>query len=185
MPKKLSYRLCLAFITVASLSAADCGSSNSGSSSTPATPPLQTPVVSWNTETAPTCGSGTGVAPATMSGNALTLANLIATYRFNDALPANPINVGVAQFQAADMAKAGVVSFIGTDGEDAAQRITCSGGAASTSVGIIAVGFSTSPQAVINALMTDPNSSQIILDQNFSNSISVGYDAGYWMIILQ
>src|SRR5439155_1191546 len=102
-------------------------------------------VVAFNGLTAPSCGGGPSTSPGTMTGNELTLANLIATHRYALGLPSDPINVGVAQWHARDMAENGYVGFIGSDGEDPNRRIVCSGGSANTIVGVIAVGYSTDP----------------------------------------
>ena len=76
------------------------------------------------------------------------LANILITYRFDLGLSPNAIDVGVAQGHADDMATHGYINFVGSDGEDVARRIVCSGGAP-------------------------------------KNSLSIGYNNGYWLIIFQ
>jgi hypothetical protein len=183
-----SRRLGYALLVVFFLSGGECSPrrDTNPEPAPPAPTPLQAPIVEWSSTTAAICTGGNGASPGTMSGNELTLANLITLYRGNNPLPPDPINVGVAQFQAADMAKHGAVSLVASDGEDALMRITCSGGTASTFTGVIVVGFSTDPQAVMNALQADVNAAFVIADvTDFANTVSVGYSNGYWMIILQ
>jgi hypothetical protein len=181
-------RICVVMLAVFFLSGSDCGGHNN---SNPATV-IQKPQVEWINKTAASCNGGAGATPTSMKGNAQILANLIATFRGDDVGGStNTINVGVAQWQAKNMSANNAVSLVGSDGEDALMRITCSGGTASTTTGVIAVGVSTNPQAVMNSLQNDINSSTMI--QAFAPSttkgtigtISVGYDNGYWMIILQ
>ncbi len=153
--------------------------------------PTHTPVTSTAT-TPPTCGGGAGAPQGTMSGKELTLANLINSYRrapgFGQGpvgVPPNAVNVGVAQWHVRDMDAHDYVGLVGWDGEDVFRRIVCSNGAPGVSTGVIAVGYSTDPQAVFEALQTDPGSIAIIGDATKKTSLSVGYRNGYWLIILQ
>jgi uncharacterized protein YkwD len=182
-------RVAFVLFSVILLSGSDCGSS----APTTTTPAVSTPVTTLQT-TPPTCGNdGTGVPSGTMSGNELTLANLINSYRtqvinnlpFFPALNPDPTCVGVAQFHAADMAAHGYVGLVASDGEDALTRIVCSNSSlASTQTGVIAVGVSSDPNAVFAALNADLSASQILYSTPSFTSLSVGYNSGYWMIIL-
>lgn len=123
-----------------------------------------------------------------MSGGELTLANLINNGRGaaqEPALPPSSINVGVAQFHAQQMAASGSFSFVGTDGEDIFRRIVCSGGIANVPTGVIAIGYSTDPQAVFAALQNDYGAFAVMYDFTFATNLSVGYSGGYWVIIIQ
>lgn len=126
-----------------------------------------------------------------MSGNELTLASLINSYRYfgytlaPSAAPPNATNVGVAQWHAQNMAKGHYVALVASDGEDPFRRIVCSGGAPNVATSVIAVGYSTDPQGVFDGLQLDPGASAILANRNTKTSVSVGYSDGYWMIIIQ
>jgi uncharacterized protein YkwD len=174
-------------LAVVFLSGSDCGGSNHNSGPAQV---IQKPQVEWNVTSAATCNGGASAPAANMNKSAQILANLIATYQGDIVTgPPNTTNVGVAQWHANDMATHGAVSLVGSDGEDALMRITCSGGTASTTTGVIAVGVDTDPQAIMNALLNDINANAMIQAFTTTNgatgSIAVGYSDGYWMIILQ
>ena len=122
-----------------------------------------------------------------MNGPASVLANLISDYRARAGLPtvsANNVLTGVAQVQADDMAASNAVGLVGTDGEDAFQRLANSGYTNAT-VAVIAAGYSTDPTAVYDAMLTDNSANQALMLHNSTfNSIGVGYSNGYWMVIL-
>lgn len=102
------------------------------------------------------------------------------------ALGATTTPQGVAVFHAKDMAQHNYVGFVASDGEDVFRRLTCSGGMANVSTGVIAVGGSSSPNAVFDALQNDISSKNILLGNNFFfgwTSLTVGYSGGHWMII--
>ena len=126
-----------------------------------------------------------------MNSTETALAVRIANYRTTIATlgtgPQNTIMVGVARFHAADMAQHGYVGLVASDGEDPFRRIVCSSGAAGKLTGIIAVGHSTDPEAVFNAMLADFGALEILSDtsNNLTSSLSVGYSGGYWMVILQ
>ena len=151
--------------------------------------PLSAPV-SIYTQTPATCGGvGIGAPPGTMNANALALANLITNYRAQLVIPlpaANAVDVGVAQWHAQDMATHNYVGLVGSDGEDPFRRMVCSGALGGKNTGIIAVGYSTNPQAVFDALISDFSANSLIV-YSFGaqwSSIGVGYSNGYWMVIL-
>lgn len=184
-PKHLCRCISFAILAVTFLSGSDCGSSSTPT--THVTHSLGMPI-SLKATTPPTCGSGEAGAPAqAMNGTAAFLADLINADRsqtFLGNLPPNNILTGVAQFHAEDMAKHGSVGLIASDGEDPWTRVVCSGGPASTSVGVIAIGYSTDPQAVLAALNADTNAFGILYGFGFATSLSVGYSDGYWMILV-
>ena len=130
---------------------------------------------------------GPGARASSMNGPASVLANLISDYRAHAGLPtvsANDVLTGVAQVQADDMAASNAVGLVGTDGEDAFQRLANSG-YANVTVAVIAAGYSTDPTAVYDAMLTDSSANQALLLGNSAfNSIGVGYSNGYWMVIL-
>ena len=91
---------------------------------------------------------GPGAQASSMNGTASVLANMITDYREHAGLPtvsANDVLTGVAQVQADDMAASNAVGLVGTDGEDAFQRLANSG-YTNTNVAVIAAGYSTDPQ---------------------------------------
>jgi uncharacterized protein YkwD len=182
-------RVGLVMLAVAFLSGSDCGSSSSTPSTT--TRPLSTPVAAFNYT--PKVSNGGASAPtASMNSNAMTLAELIIDYRLNAGIsPAlsatstsSGILTGVAQWHAQDMAAHAYVGLVGSDGEDVFTRLANSGYTNSYS-GVIADGYSTDPQVVFDALISNYSSDTILLfnGQSFAN-IGVGYSDGYWMVIL-
>ena len=155
-------------------------------------PPLSAPETAYSyTPSAADATGGPSAPPVSMSGNALTLANLIINYRAQAGLDSgtnllqpNDILAGVAQWHANDMANNSYVGLVGSDGEDVYNRLTNSG-YANKYAGAIADGYSTDPQAVFNEMITNYSSNSVLL---FSGqpltSIGVGYSNGYWMVIL-
>ena len=95
----------------------------------------------------------------------------------------NAIMVGVAQWHAEDMANNDYVGIIGSDGEDPFVRVTCSGGPKNVGEGVIAIGYSTDPFQVFQAVISDLGC-QAVIDPTFSfTTMSIGYYEGYWMIL--
>ena len=183
-PAKLYRRTALALLTITLLSAGECSPRRDTNAVTP--PPFS--AQTFINTTPPACNGGPAAAQAIMNGPAAALAQMINMDRNNTQLgelQPDPVMVGVAQFQAEDMAKHGYVGLVASDGEDAFTRIVCSGGAASTSVGIIATGYSTDPGYVFAALNADYGGFSILYNSTFATSLSVGYSEGYWMIIME
>ena len=146
------------------------------------------PVLSAQSATSPTCGGGPGASKGDMSGNEVTLVNLINNMRNHTGLANLPVNrtiVGVAQYHALDMAASHQVSLVARDGEDPFRRIVCSGGAASVATGVVAVGRGTDPQLVFEAIQADISAFSTLYSPTYTLSLSVGYNDGYWMIIIQ
>ena len=136
-----------------------------------------------------------------MNGNAMILANLILAYRaqaFASLPVANTTLTGVAQWHANDMAANNYVGLVGSDGEDAFNRLVNSGGTASAYTGIVAVGPTTDPNAAFAALQANFSSNAVLLynatwlspdlccpgNTTGWTQIGVGYNNGYWMVIM-
>lgn len=82
------------------------------------------------------------------------------------------------------MASQGYIGLVASDGEDVFRRIVCSGGPTSVQAGVIAVGFSTHPRSIFKAVTADLGASSILYGSTAYTSLSVGYDGGYWMIVI-
>ena len=82
------------------------------------------------------------------------------------------------------MATHNYVGIVASDGEDAVQRIVCSG-LVPNAIGIVAIGYSTDPLAVYNAITQDEAAASLLIYSSVHyTSLSVGYSNGYWMVII-
>ncbi len=167
-----------------------------GHTAPPATtgPPAQSQATPYTQTTFPPCGGGTGVPRLgnggyPQSATESALSNAIINYRISLGLSAlgvgNGNGEGVAQWHAQDMANNDYVGLVGSDGEDVLQRFACTGGGPSTG-GAIAVGQSTSVNAVMAYLQSNPAANGIITSTGppGPNTVNVGYNNGFWMILL-
>ncbi len=123
-----------------------------------------------------------------MNAKATLLANRINNFRNLSQL--NPLSadtavVGAAAYHAAEISKNQEITMVASDGEDLLRRIVCSGGTAGTLTGVIVVGYSTDPNEVFSLLETDYGAFGVINNSNFSLNLSIAYDNGYWVIVLQ
>ncbi len=167
---------------------------NSSSSATTATndPPAQQQSVQLTvTLPVPPCNGGTGLSggPHPQTAKETAMSNAINAYRASLGL--TTLNLGhtfgehISQWTAADMANNDYVGLVASDGEDVLQRLACSG-LTWTSGGIIVVGQSANTNATLNAMIANPGMNAILtLPGPFStNDVNVGYNNGFWMIML-
>lgn len=82
------------------------------------------------------------------------------------------------------MAAHGYVGEVGSDGEDAIQRMVCSGAVLTKGAEVIAVGYSTDPYAVFEDINSNFAANQALYSGTAYTNLSVGYSNGYWMIVI-
>ena len=169
----LAARTIIALLACASLCFTSCNAVPSGAPTKP--------VIAVQEWSPATCGGATGAPPSNMSGPELTLFNLLQSPTGGSAGP--DTLTGVAKWHAQDMANSHSIGFVGSDGEDVYRRVTCSGTAGGTWIGVIAVGQSSDANAVMTAIKND-FAAYSILTAGWT-FVSVGQSDGYWMIILK
>ncbi len=166
-----------------------------GDPAPPATsaPPVKHEGMTWTPAMYPPC-SGTGIpsGPHPMNATETAMGNAINAYRTSLGLTAIPLasvaGEGVAQWHAADMASNDYVGLVGSDGEDVLHRLVCSGNSASVPGpgGTVAAGQSSDGNATLTALQADPSANAVLtLPGPFTvSTLCVGYNNGFWMIIV-